>query len=1114
MSAIDSWSATLVQAALEYLRDSNSQTSTNLKNAFNDYKADAVPHTKLTLINFLRGLEDTGKSSMVAIALDSCGSQRAAIAVLNPSKPVAVNSFDFSQVTALFTLLKEELPIDKVIQSSMKYSVTQDNGEREWLTQVLLQQLNELGILSEIEEMLADNICDKTPLIYLIKSLSEKRYSSWERIVELIFINTNSDVEKLKEIVGTQLPEYELGIAIAELQARQGDPIAAEYLLAEGVMGSYGRTVHVTPTSAKGILKLIAILNTEGRLREEHFRPYVSAAKGHFKIEFLEAFCGLTFTDLDARKELLAVLVSTKQHALCISHVKKVGIQNLDPWERISYLTSIKAVENIDLILELNDFDPILDTNYLLKIAGWITADRWEKALQIYEQCINGAEDVAKPNITQRFVSMLRGDELERFDDSYTIVHDKGVSELAKHHFASQNKQKAREVLLRGVERGYPTAAAMLIEDNPKLKENFNLVELASNTSSEFQKLHAVNLIKRGQLSEAKLILESLAYFDDEAIHMLIYVLGEDIEKWVNRLASRDVDFSATVYSARFKSMGLSMLPKSELETSRLHRLAEAEKLGAGKRKKAGSKGVEEKWICNEALLKENRHNWESDSCSIHKDNVVDFELIGSIEPITDQVWVPKREELLQNSMPFSTEKGWFVVDGLESQPLRPWQEVALQAWASHGRQGIIEAATGSGKSRVGVMAALEAIDDGFAVLIVVPKTILQQQWIHDYFLTYIKDRSIPIYTMGNTGGGSGAYLNPTNHLRPKSITVAVIDTASSIEGDLKLYSTTRVLLIADEVHNFSGESDRRVLHQSFERRLGLTATLEVPNGRYGVLANYFGGHPVYEYGFSQAVADKVISPFDLLMIRIPMLEAELEKYTAAYQEMMIYKRALLDLDRPPEVGDRFEKILRFFKSAGLHGTLIAKYEREFELSDKYLRESESKANSVLSVANLIRKRGFALIFCDWTKTCDNVEIILNRREVVIKVLKSGDSQAERKKYFDQFDGGGVQALVAPRILDEGVDIQRASIGFFAGTSRRRLQTIQRLGRVLRTHSEKHKPLIILPVGVGTEEDSLIPGNEDLNRSTFGEVYARADKKSLFEVSDQEGIANYIAKLE
>ena len=254
MSAIDSWSATLVEAAREYLRDSNSQTSTNLKNAFNDYKADAVPHTKLTLINFLRGLAATGKSSMVAIALDSCGSQRAAIAVLNPSKPVAVGSFDFSQVTAFFTLLKEELPIEKVIELSKKYSVTQVNGERELITQVLLQQLHQLGNRPEIEEMLADNICDKTPLIYLIKSLCEKRYSSWERIVELIFFKIDYDVKKLKEIVGTQLPEYELGIAIAELQARQGDPIAAEYLLAEGVMGSYSRTAHVTPTSSNGIL--------------------------------------------------------------------------------------------------------------------------------------------------------------------------------------------------------------------------------------------------------------------------------------------------------------------------------------------------------------------------------------------------------------------------------------------------------------------------------------------------------------------------------------------------------------------------------------------------------------------------------------------------------------------------------------------------------------------------------------------------------------------------------------------------------------------------------------------------------------------------------------------
>ena len=65
-------------------------------------------------------------------------------------------------------------------------------------------------------------------------------------------------------------------------------------------------------------------------------------------------------------------------------------------------------------------------------------------------------------------------------------------------------------------------------------------------------------------------------------------------------------------------------------------------------------------------------------------------------------------------------------------KPLRNWQREALDAWQSNKQIGVIEAVTGSGKSLVGILAAAKALDAGMAVVIVVPKKVLQEQWIKE----------------------------------------------------------------------------------------------------------------------------------------------------------------------------------------------------------------------------------------------------------------------------------------------------------------------------------------------------------------------------------------------
>ncbi|WCI09666.1 DEAD/DEAH box helicase family protein [Arthrobacter sp. OVS8] len=61
---------------------------------------------------------------------------------------------------------------------------------------------------------------------------------------------------------------------------------------------------------------------------------------------------------------------------------------------------------------------------------------------------------------------------------------------------------------------------------------------------------------------------------------------------------------------------------------------------------------------------------------------------------------------------------------------LYSWQQEALKAWHSNARRGVVEAVTGSGKTRVGIAAAFEAVRQGIKVLILVPTAELQRQWL------------------------------------------------------------------------------------------------------------------------------------------------------------------------------------------------------------------------------------------------------------------------------------------------------------------------------------------------------------------------------------------------
>jgi predicted helicase len=78
--------------------------------------------------------------------------------------------------------------------------------------------------------------------------------------------------------------------------------------------------------------------------------------------------------------------------------------------------------------------------------------------------------------------------------------------------------------------------------------------------------------------------------------------------------------------------------------------------------------------------------------------------------------------------------------------------------------------------------------------------------------------------------------------------------------------------------------------------------------------------------------------------------------------------------------------------------------------------------------------------------------------------------------------------------------------GIFAGVRRRRLQLVQRLGRVLRKDPNKTWPLICIPVNIGTFEDPLLDGNHTLPYSPLNIIIENASKVTIVDAKNEEEV--------
>jgi superfamily II DNA or RNA helicase len=373
----------------------------------------------------------------------------------------------------------------------------------------------------------------------------------------------------------------------------------------------------------------------------------------------------------------------------------------------------------------------------------------------------------------------------------------------------------------------------------------------------------------------------------------------------------------------------------------------------------------------------------------------------------------------------------------LHSQPEpHPHQKEALQAWQSFEHCGVVVLPTGSGKSLLSLMAMAQV---NRSTLVVAPTIDLMNQW-YDLLTEAFKIK------VGILGGG---------YHELEDVTVTTYDSAYM---HMDRYGNRFGFLIFDEVHHLPGEAYSHAAEMNIAPyRLGLTATLERPDGRH-VMLHTLVGPTAYEKGIRE-LSGEYLSEYNTERIDVNMVAEESVEYETARAEFTSF---LEQNNLRLGTLDGWQNFVRLSARSSAGRRAMLAYRR-------YRKVALGTVAKLRVLEDLLKRhpRDRMLIFAH-----DNDTVYTISEQFLIPAITHQTHTKERKNILQAFNKGEILALVTSRVLNEGVNVPEANVAVVLSGSGTIREHVQRLGRILRRREGKHATLYEV-ISRNTIEDQI-----------------------------------------
>lgn len=398
------------------------------------------------------------------------------------------------------------------------------------------------------------------------------------------------------------------------------------------------------------------------------------------------------------------------------------------------------------------------------------------------------------------------------------------------------------------------------------------------------------------------------------------------------------------------------------------------------------------------------------------------------------------------------------------AKPLRPHQSNALHNWEKQGRRGILEHATGSGKTFTAICATRNALGRHEVPLILVPSELLLNQWYREV-MENLPDLNPQILRCGagHTKWRDEGLIGPWT--RPGSETPRVVlstmQTAAMAEFRAAIMQGSHLFLVADEVHRVGSPNHLQLLSLDTGPRLGLSATPRRagdPEGTERIL-EYFNGIVPPPFTLQDAIKSGALTPYFYHVHTAQLTTTEQEQWDEITKRIRRISAQKASSKEPDSESDFQIKKL-----------LIARA--------RMLKQAEGKASVASGILATSYHRGERwIVYCD-----DLTQLAAVRAELARQGLESMEYHSamtgDKEQTIRLFEANG-GIVVSIRCLDEGVDIPSVTHALILASSKNPREYIQRRGRVLRRAEGKSvahvHDVLVLPSAVESPDEGEDP---------------------------------------
>lgn len=400
--------------------------------------------------------------------------------------------------------------------------------------------------------------------------------------------------------------------------------------------------------------------------------------------------------------------------------------------------------------------------------------------------------------------------------------------------------------------------------------------------------------------------------------------------------------------------------------------------------------------------------------------------------------------------------------DGSERTPRQPeredrkWrhQKEAASAFVA-ARKGVLEMATGTGKTKTALRIAKDLFTrrEIDSLIVCTEGSDLLQQWYEEVleWRTAV-GKSLRVYRhFGGEHQGMTYSLNPTS-----SVLIVSRGQLGKFLPTLRDAQAAKTFVVHDEVHGLGAPSSRASLtgkHQRHRYVLGLSATPEREYDQEGTaFIEQEIGPTIFTFGLEDAIRRGILVEFDYVPLPYQLTRADRERLKSVYARQAARRHA----GQPMSNEELWTELSKVYKTAEQKPAIFADY----------------------LAGNPDILRG-CILFVEEREYGERILPLLHAAGVRYRTYYADDD----RENLVLFGRGEIDCVLTCHKISQGIDIRSLMSVVLFASARARLETIQRVGRCLRSDpANPGKRATVVDFVLESEEENVRGPSADESR--------------------------------